>query len=172
MANDTPKQASIRQMNLERDTMGSDLCSNMRINVPRFRSHHTNNPKENMSHFATITTQIKDIAALREACRELGVELIENTTARGYGSNKQHGDFVVRLRGPYDVAVDRQDDGTYGLTTDWWEGHVEKEVGANYGRLIQLYGVHKARIEAQRKGYTVRRQTLGDGAIKLVIGGI
>lgn len=125
-----------------------------------------------MSHFATIETQIKDETALREACRELGVELIENAVARGYGSNKQHGDFVIKLKGPYDIAVNRQPDGTLGLTTDWWGNHVEKEVGTNYGRLLQLYGVHKARIEAQRKGYTVRRQTLADGAIKLVIGGV
>jgi hypothetical protein len=125
-----------------------------------------------MSHFATIETQIKDETALREACRELGVELIENATARGYGSNSHKGDLVIRLKGPYDVAVNRQPDSTFGLTTDWWDGHVEKEVGTNYGRLLQLYGVHKARIEAQRKGYTVRRQALADGAIKLVIGGI
>ena len=125
-----------------------------------------------MSHFATIATQIRDIAALREACRELGVELIENAVARGYGENKHQGEFVVQLKGPYDIAVNRQPDGTFGLTTDWWDGHVEKEVGTNYGRLIQLYGVHKARLEAQRKGYTVRRQTLGDGSIKLVIGGV
>jgi hypothetical protein len=125
-----------------------------------------------MSHFATIQTQIKDINALRAACAELGVELIENTQARGYGSNQHKGEYVIKLKGPYDIAINRQQDGTYGLTTDWWEGHVEKEVGTNYGRLLQLYGVHKARIEAQRKGYTVRRQTLGDGAIKLVIGGV
>ena len=125
-----------------------------------------------MSHFTTIETQIRDVSALRDACRELGVELIENAEARGYGSSKQHGDFVIRLRGPYDIAVNRQPDGTYGLTTDWWDGHVEKEVGTNYGRLLQLYGVHKTRIEAQKKGYTVRRQTLGDGAIKLTIGGL
>ena len=125
-----------------------------------------------MSHFATITTQIKDHTALREACRELGVEITQNAVARGYGSNSHKGEYVIRLKGPYDIAVNRQQDGTFGLTTDWWDGHVEKEVGANYGKLLQLYGVHKARIEAQRKGYTVRRQTLADGAIKLVIGGV
>lgn len=125
-----------------------------------------------MSHFTTIATQIKDIDALREACHELGVELIENAVARGYGSNNQKGEYVIKLKGPYDIAVNRQQDGTFGLTTDWWDDHVEKEVGANYGRLLQLYGVHKARIEAQRKGYTVRRQTLADGAIKLTIGGV
>ena len=125
-----------------------------------------------MSHFATIQTQIRDIAALRETCRELGVELIENAVARGYGGNNQQGEYVIRLKGPYDIAVNRQPDETFGLTCDWWDGHVEKEVGANYGWLLQLYGVHKARIEAQRKGYTVRRQTLADGAIKLTIGGV
>jgi len=125
-----------------------------------------------MSHFTTIQTQIRDITALREACHELGVQLIENAVARGYGSNNQKGEYVVRLKGPYDIAVNRQQDGTFGFTTDWYDDHVEKEVGASYGRLLQLYGVHKARIEAQRKGYTVRRQTLADGAIKLTIGGV
>ncbi len=125
-----------------------------------------------MSHFTTIQTAVRDTAALREACRELGVELIENATARGYGSNTHKGDLVIKLKGPYDIAVNKQQDGTYGLTCDWWDGHVEKEVGTNYGRLLQLYGVHKARIEAQKKGYTTRRHTLGDGSIKLVIGGV
>jgi hypothetical protein len=125
-----------------------------------------------MSHFTTIQTQVRDIHALRDACRELGVDLIENAVARGYGSSTNKGDYVIKLKGPYDIALNRQQDGTYGLTTDWWEGCVEKEVGTNYGRLLQLYGVHKARIEAQKKGYTVRRQTLGDGSIKLILGGI
>ena len=125
-----------------------------------------------MSHFTTIETQIRDIAALKAACQELGQALTDNAVARGYGSNSHKGDHVIRLKGPYDIAVNRQQDGNYGLTCDWWDGHVEKEVGTNYGRLLQLYGVHKARIEAQRKGYTVRRQTLADGAIKLTIGGV
>ena len=125
-----------------------------------------------MSHFTTIQTQIRDLAALRAACTELGVELLENAVARGYGSNTHKGDLVIKLKCPYDIAVNRQQDGTFGFTCDWWDGHVEREVGANYGRILQLYGVHKARIEAQKKGYTVRRQTLGDGSIKLVIGGV
>ena len=49
---------------------------------------------------------------------------------------------------------------------------MEREGGANYGRILQLYGVHKAMAEARRKGFTTRRQVLGDGGIKLVIGGV
>ena len=63
------------------------------------------------------------------------------------------------------------DDRPFELTTDWWDGHVEKEVGKDYGRLLQLYGVHKASREAKRRGHTVRRSKLKDGTIKLSIGG-
>jgi hypothetical protein len=40
-----------------------------------------------MSHFTTIKTQIKDIDALRSACQELGLPLLQNADARGYVSN-------------------------------------------------------------------------------------
>jgi hypothetical protein len=125
-----------------------------------------------MSHFATVETQIRDAAALKGACAELGLEVLENAVARGYGRNSVKGDLVIRLKGPYDIALNRQQDGNYGLTTDWWGGHVEAEVGKDYGRLLQLYAVHKAQIEARKKGLTVRRQALGDGSVKLVIGGL
>jgi len=125
-----------------------------------------------MSHFTTITTQIKDIAAFRSAVQEMGLALLENGEARGYSTNKLKGEYVVRLKGPYDIAVNKQPDGTYGLTCDWWEGHVEKEVGKNYGKLLQLYAVHKATTEARKRGHLVQRKQQKDGAIKLVIGGV
>jgi hypothetical protein len=55
----------------------------------------------------------------------------------------------------------------WSLTTDWWNGHVEKEVGPNYGRLLQLYGVHKTTREARRKRLRVTRHTETDGSIRL-----
>ena len=125
-----------------------------------------------MSHFTTIQTQIKDIEALRETCAELGLGLLPNAQARGYGSQQQHGAFVIRLKGPYDVALHRQTDGTYGLSTDWWDGHVEKEVGSNYGRLLQLYAVHKTAREARKRGLSLQRTLRSDGSIKLTIGGV
>ena len=125
-----------------------------------------------MSHFTTVTTQIKDIAALKGACGEMGIEVLENAQARGYSTNKTKGDYVLRLKGPYDVALNKQPDGSYGLTTDWWDGHVEREVGTNYGRLLQHYAVHKATAEARRRGHIVQRKLQKNGAIKLVIGGV
>jgi hypothetical protein len=122
-----------------------------------------------MSHFTTIKTQIKDLEALRAACGELNLPLLEKTDARGYGGNNRQGDFVIRLNGPFDIAVNQQPDGTFGLTTDRWNGHVEQEVGRDYGRLLQLYGVHKASKEARRKGLSVLRQPQRNGSIKLIL---
>jgi len=125
-----------------------------------------------MSHFTTITTQIRDVDALRDACGELGLALLQNAEARGYYTQRTHGDFVIQLNGPYDIAVNRQDSGSYGLTADLWEGAVEKEVGQRFGKLLQLYGVHKATREARRKGHLVSRSQKQDGTIKLTITGI
>ena len=124
-----------------------------------------------MSHFVSIETQIKDLEALQDACRELGVELTSDTEARGIGT-KQKSERVIRLKGPCDIAVQREANGSYTLTTDWWGGYVEKEVGVRYGRLLQLYAVHKATREARRKGLSVQRTRLRNGAIKLTLTGV
>lgn len=126
-----------------------------------------------MSHFTTILTQIRDVDALEAACAELGVELLRDTEARGFANSSRHGELVVRLKGPYDIAANRANpnDGTepYELTTDWWNGHVEREVGPNYGRLLQLYGVHKTMREAAKKRLRVTRRQETDGSIRLTL---
>jgi len=125
-----------------------------------------------MSHFTTIKTQIKDLKALRAACDELGLALVANMSARGYLGNQIKGDYVIQLRGPYDIALNPQPDRSFGLTADLWQGHVEKEVGKNFGKLLQLYGVYKATAEARKRGHIVQRKQQRDGSIKLVIGGV
>ena len=125
-----------------------------------------------MSHFTEIKTQIKDIDALRLACQEMGLTLLQNAEALGYYENKTKGDYVIKLKGPDDIALNKQPDGTYGLTADLWQGHLEKEVGQEYGKLLQLYGVHKASIEARKKGLSVLRRQQQNGAIKLVLMGV
>lgn len=124
-----------------------------------------------MSHFVTIKTQIKDIEALKSACSELGLAVLQSAKARGYGGSEVQADHVIRLKGPFDVALNREKTGTFALSTDWWGGHVEKEIGKDYSKLIQLYAVHKTIREARKKGHLVKRQNQQDGSIKLVIQG-
>ena len=125
-----------------------------------------------MSHFTSIETKIRDLDALRSACAELGLETAENVFARGYGNQRRHGRLVVKLKGPYDVAVNPAKDGTgYILETDLWQGRVESELGPGLGRLRQLYAVHKATAEARKRGHRVRRSVLPDGKIRLSVTG-
>ena len=60
-----------------------------------------------MSHFTTIQTQLRDLDALRQALGELGVTLHEKAHARGYAGNTLKGDYVIRLKGPYDIALNQ-----------------------------------------------------------------
>jgi len=99
----------------------------------------------------------------------MGLPVLQNAQARGYSQNQIKGDFVIKLKGPYDIALNKQPDGSFGLTADLWQGHVEQEVGPSYGKLLQFYGVHKATREARKKGHLVRRSQQQNGAIKLTI---
>jgi hypothetical protein len=139
------------------------------MEIQNFKHRQNQN---HMSHFTEIKTQIKDIEALGLAVQEMGLTLLQNAEARGYYENKTKGDYVSRLKGPYDIALNQQPDGTFGLTSDLWNGHVEMEVGQNYGKLLQLYGVHKATIEARKKGLSVLRRQQQNGSIKLVLMGV
>jgi len=126
-----------------------------------------------MSHFTTIQTQIRDLDALSDACSELGLGLTANAKCRGYAGVTRRAPHVIRLKGPYDNAVDPnpENDGSYGLTTDWWDGHVAKEVGLGYSRLLQSYGIHKTMREAHTRGLRVFRKQEQDGSVLLTLEG-
>jgi hypothetical protein len=97
--------------------------------------------------------------------------LLQKTLARGFASQTREGDYVIQLKGPYDIALNRSEQGVYDLTTDWWGGYVEQEVGPKFGRLLQIYGVHKATREAKLRGFSVLRRAKEDGSIKLILAG-
>ena len=126
-----------------------------------------------MSHFTTIQTQIRDLDALQDACVDLGFKFLPNAKCRGYAGITRLAPHVIQLKGPYDIAVDPspEKDGSYGLTTDWWDGHVAKEVGTGYGRLLQSYGVHKTMREARSRGLRSTRRVEVDGSILLTLEG-
>ena len=126
-----------------------------------------------MSHFTTIQTQIRDLDALSDACVEMDLKLLPNATCRGYAGMTRKAPHVIKLKGPYDIAVapSEGNDGSYGLTTDWWDGKVEKEVGTGYGRLLQSYGVHKTVREAATRGLRHTHRIEADGTVLLTLEG-
>ena len=126
-----------------------------------------------MSHFTTVKTQVRDLDALSEACADLGLELLEGVPCRGCNGALRECARTVRLKGPYDIAVDPspENDGTHRLTADWWKGHVEREAGTGFGKLLQAYGVRKTLREARARGLRATRKQEADGSVLLVLEG-
>lgn len=121
-----------------------------------------------MSHQTVIKTKITDEEALASACEQLGLKLQHNAQQRTYSGSVTRS-LVIRCKGPYDIAATKQQDGTYELSTDWWQGYVEKEVGKDYSVLTQEYGIAKMTLEAESVGHYVERTTNEQGEPMLTI---
>jgi hypothetical protein len=149
-----------------------------------------------MSHTTKGEASITDINALNAMVTELagrGIKcrLEANVVPRMYstwkkegdrnqlkeaGYDRTHADYCLRLDdSPYDVAIMRNDDGTYTPVFDSWLNHTGKLVGANHkdhaqgamsgqpgdiGLMMQLYGKHAAMNAATAQGHMVSGATV------------
>ena len=104
-----------------------------------------------MSNFTTIETGIRDLVTLVYACVGLNLRFVPDAWCRGHGGSVVQAAFVIRLRGPHDIAVDPSNEigGCYVLTADWQYGHVAREVGVGFRDLLEAYDFHKARRERE-----------------------
>ena len=120
-----------------------------------------------------IRIKIRNLDTLHEACTELGLTLAPDADCRGHAGAVRKAPHVIKLQGPYDIAVhpSPENNGTYDLTTDWRDGHVAKEVGTGFGRLLQTYGVHEVIRDARARGLSITRRTRADGSIFVTLKG-
>ena len=118
-----------------------------------------------------IQIQIRDLDILHDACNELGLTLDPDAECRGFAGGVRKASHVIKLKGPIDIAVDlsSENNGTYDLITDWRGGHVAKEVGVGFGRLLQSYGIQEAIRYARARGVRVIRRTRSDGSVLLTL---
>ena len=100
-----------------------------------------------MSNFTTIETGIRDLVTLVYACVGLNLRFVPDALCRGHGGSVVQAAFVIRLRGPHDIAVGfpKESGGTYVLTADLRDGHVAREVGAGCRDLLRAYDFHMNR---------------------------
>jgi len=131
-----------------------------------------------MSHVAKVDLKVKDLAALKEACKELGLELVEGqTTFKWYGSwvgdyNREnaalhhgfspsdygHCDHAIRVKGAgketYEIGVCKARDGSEGyvMLWDFWQGGygLRDKVGTGCKNIKREYGKSVARKEVKR----------------------
>ncbi|MCA9177993.1 MAG: DUF1257 domain-containing protein [Planctomycetales bacterium] len=116
-----------------------------------------------MSHIVTIATEVRDPAALGDACARLGLAAPVHETTRLFGGEATG--WCVHLPGwKYPVVCDT-DNGQVRL--DDYEGQWGDR--QELDSLLQAYACEKAKREARRHGHSVTEQLLPDGSIRLTI---
>jgi hypothetical protein len=116
-----------------------------------------------MSHIVTLQTKLHDPTAIAAACQRLGLAAPVHGKAELFSG--EAAGMIVQLPGWQYPAVIDTPTGTvrYDIYGGRWgdQEHLE--------RLIQMYSVEKAKLEARKKGYTVHEQALQDGSIRVQI---
>jgi hypothetical protein len=145
------------------------MCGNGIRQTPHFIAYprQSQNPKErtaSMSHIVSIKTKVTDPAALSAACRRLGLEQPVHGTATLFAGQQATG-LIVKLPGWHYPAV--ADVATGEVKFDTYNGKWGAQ--SEMDRLLQIYAVEKAKLEARRVGHTVTEQALTNGAIKLTV---
>lgn len=107
-----------------------------------------------MSHFTKVSTVIKDVGALENAIYSMGLTLQHDFPCRYYYGTEQR-KMGCKLPGPYDVAFEKNDDGTFSIDADFEGGYVEKVIGTNGSKIIHNYAIEKIKEEAISKGFGI-----------------
>ncbi len=142
-----------------------------------------------MSHVAKIELEVRDLEALKEAARRLGLEFREGQkTYRWWGTHlagypipqgftaEDLGRCDHALRAPgredaFEVGVAFRD-GRYHLLWDFYGTRgapMQKAIGPNGGKLRQAYAIAEAKIAARKKGYSCVERTLPNGSVQLTV---
>ena len=137
-----------------------------------------------MSHISKIELVIHSLEDLKDACKKLGYQFMENQkTFKWYGrwvgdtplpegieiedlGKCEHAIGVPGCK--YEIGIVKRDN-HYRLLWDYYhEGGLTQVIGNNAGKLKQAYTISRVRREARRKGYRIREKVMGQG-VRLVL---
>ena len=122
-----------------------------------------------MSHTTTIKTAFYDESAVQAALKEIGLPAAIHGKAQLFQFNDptEHEGLLVQLPGwKYPVIINtKTGEAKMDNYNGAWGAQVELE------KFTQYYGVHKATMEAHRRGLRVVRNVQPTGVIRLQITG-
>lgn len=122
-----------------------------------------------MSHISKIEVEINDLQALKQACKVLNLEFVENQKSFQWYQGQGQCTHVIRVPGArYEVGV-VQKGNTYELLWDsWYSGGLVQTLGENACTLRQKYTLERVKNEARLKKYQVKEQTI-QGGTRLIL---
>lgn len=112
-----------------------------------------------MSHIVQIQTEVRDPVAVTTACARLGLPVPIQRTVQLYDAEAT-GLAVQLPRWRYPVVCQTE---TGQLRYDNFGGRWGDQ--SQLDRLLQIYAVEKAKLEARKQGYGVSERTLDNGSI-------
>ncbi len=116
-----------------------------------------------MSHIVTIQVEVRDLDAIRSACRRLNLKEPVHGKASLFETEVEG--ILVALPDwlfPVVCVLDTGEIKYDNFGGAWGE---QKHLD----RFVQTYCIEKATLEARRKGYSIVEQPLGDGSVKLTV---
>lgn len=122
-----------------------------------------------MSHFTQVTTQIANKEMLVACLKELGYDVEEQMTIKGYRGQETPVDIAVRMQQGYDIGFVRGADGTYSCIADWFgvQGTNEQQFTQ---KVQQQYALTTVMNKIGQQGFNVVEQQRADnGEIRLVV---
>lgn len=151
-----------------------------------------------MSHVVKIELEIKDLGALRDACKALGIELEQlQTVPNSLNPHKfnwwgwSDGDYPlpkgmtkdqlgtcahrINVKGTYwQIGIFQTAPGKYTPVFDFYGSRGEplmNAIGQQGEKLKQQYAIAVAKRAALQKGLSVQTFKMQDGSVKLVMSG-
>ncbi len=107
-----------------------------------------------MSHFTTLTTEIRDLDVCKKALENMDLTMKERGQCRYY-FGEQTMENVVELPAKYDMALKNNHNGTYSIFADFYGGYVEKVIGPQGSILLREYGEEMIKKAAKKLHFSV-----------------
>jgi hypothetical protein len=77
-----------------------------------------------MSHWFSVKTKFTNVNAVEKAAHEFGCLLRHRQKCRGYNGQIKQCDLVIPLAGEYDLGFEKQTDGSYTVSADFWSNYI------------------------------------------------
>ena len=117
-----------------------------------------------MSHFTYVSAEIRDLDACNKALNYMGLTMQSYGSCRYYYGIEMK-ENVVRLPGRYDMALEKSGNGSYHITADFYDGYVERTIGAGGSILLYNYSVEMLKKVAKKLHFSVTQK--GDDTYKV-----